>query len=398
MPTVRRPLTDVTIRTASIPASGQAEIWDALIPGFGIRISAKGRKSFVLLFRCEGRARRLTLGPYPSLTLAAARARAHTALGEVANGGDPATVRSAERRRPTGESFEALVGEFIERYARPRNRDWQETERILRREFATRWAIRAVGSIKKTEVTDAIDRIVKRGSPGSAARSFSIIRRFFNWCVERGVLEVSPCHALRSPAAPVSRDRVLSDDELRGVWQAAGTIGYPFGHIVQLLALTAQRKSEVAGAQWAEIDEKDSLWMLQRDRTKSKRQHVVPLSPAALRIMGSVPRVDDRLLFPSIGGCGSVSGFSKWKSRIDEISGIPDWRLHDLRRTTATGLARLGVAPHVVERILNHTTGTLGGVAGIYNRFQYLPEMRAALELWAEHIAKLVSTVKPTEA
>jgi len=386
----RRPLTDIAIRTAPIPDRGQVEIWDATIPGFGIRISARARKSFVLVYRAQGRARRLTIGPYPSVTLATARARAHTALGQIAAGADPATDKVVERRRPTAESFEALVDEFIEKYAKPRNRNWQETQRILRREFVPRWGIRAVGSIKKGEVTEAIDRMVKRGSPGAATRTFAIVRRFFNWCVERGVLEVSPCHLLRAPTAQNSRDRVLSDDEVCSVWKAAATIGYPYGHIVQLLVLTAQRKGEVAGLRWSEFDSSDKLWSLERERTKSKRQHVVPLSPAALDIIRSVPRIDQQLLFPSVIGKGLVSGFSKWKARLDEVSGVSDWRLHDLRRTAATGMARLCVAPHVIERVLNHTSGILGGVAGIYNRFQYVSEMRDALEHWATHVEALL--------
>jgi len=390
MRTARRPLTDITLRTAPIPARGQLEIWDVAVPGFGIRISAKGRKSFVLVYRAQGRARRLTIGRYPSVTLAEARARAHTALGQVAAGGDPACEKILERRRPTAESLEALCGDFIEKYARPRNRNWKETERILRREFVPRWGVRAVASIKKGEVIEAIDGIVKRGSPGGATRSFAILRRFFNWCVERGVLEVSPCHALRAPTTPLSRDRVLSDDELRSVWRAAASIGYPYGPIVQLLVLTAQRNGEVAGLQWSEIDDRDNLWLLPRERTKSKRQHVVPLGLAVLKIIRSVPRIDDRLLFPSMTGSGLVSGFSKWKARVDELSGVTGWHLHDLRRSAATGMARLGVAPHVIERVLNHTSGTFGGVAGIYNRFQYLSEMRDALERWATHVEALL--------
>jgi len=390
MARTRRPLTDVAIRKAPIPDRGQVEIWDAHIPGFGIRISAKGRKCFVLLYRSQSRPRRLTLGPYPGVSLAKARARAHAALGQVAEGSDPATDKMVERRKPTVEGFGMLVGEFIDKYARPRNRDWKETERTLRGEFERHWGNRAVSSIKKVEVSEAIDRIVERGSAGSAARRFATVRRFFNWCVERGVLEVSPCQALRAPVPPVSRDRVLDDDELRSVWNAAGAMGYPFGPVVHLLVVTAQRKGEVTHMEWVEINGQTAAWSLPRERTKSKRQHVVPLSSLALEIIANVPRLNDQLLFPSIDGTGVISGFSKWKDRLDELSGVSDWRLHDLRRTAATGMASLGVAPHVVERILNHTSGTLGGVAGIYNRFQYLPEMRIGLQRWAAHVGALI--------
>ncbi len=287
--------------------------------------------------------------------------------------------------------------EFIDKYARPRNRDWRETERVLTREFGTRWGRHAVGAITKNEVTGAIDSIVARGSPGSAARSFAIVRRFFNWCVERGTIEVSPCQGLRSPTAPNARERVLGDEELRAVWSASLAMGYPFGTVVQLLTLTAQRKGEVVGCEWSELDLKTGTWTIPAERNKSKRTHTVALSRLTSEIVETIPRLHERWLFPSEEGEGLISGFSKWKDRLDVASGVPEWRLHDLRRTAATGMARLGVAPHVIERILNHTTGILGGVAGIYNRFQYLPEMRAALELWAEHIAKVVSGSEPVK-
>ena len=316
----RRPLTDISIRKAPIPGQGQVEIWDAQIPGFGLRISAKGRKSFVLLYRHQGRPRRLTLGAYPGVTLAAARARAHAALGEVADGGDPGREKIEERRRPDVEGFEALIDEFIEKYAKPRNRGWRETERILRRDFLARWGNRAVSSIQKSEVTEIIDRIVKRGSPGSAERSFAILRRFFNWCVERGVLKISPCYGLRAPTAPAERDRVLNNSELRAVWVAASQIGYPYGPVVQLLTITAQRKSEVTGLRWSELDGDDALWSLERERTKSKRQHVVPLSKVATRIVATIACINDKRLFPSVAGSDVISGFSKWKARLDELS------------------------------------------------------------------------------
>lgn len=386
-----RVLNDVMIRTARCPEKGQKEIWDAQIPGFGVRISQGGTKCFVLMYYAQGRRRRFTLGRYPSLTLAKARAQAHGALEKIASGEDPSAKKSEARRRLTAESFDRLVEEFIEKYAQQRNRGWQETRRILTREFGTRWGSHAVGDITKRDVTAAIDSIVQRGSPGSAMRSFAILRRFFNWCAERGVVDVSPCQGLRTPVAATSRDRVLTDAELRAIWNASETMGYPFGQVVQLLILSAQRKGEVIGAQWNEVDLKAAVWTLAAERTKSKRKHSVPLSSFVVDIVQTLPRIDDALLFPSNGGSGPISGFSKWKERLDAASAVSEWRLHDLRRTAATGMASLGVAPHVIERILNHTTGTLGGVAGVYNRFQYLPEMRDALEGWAEHVRKLAS-------
>jgi integrase len=160
---------------------------------------------------------------------------------------------------------------------------------------------------------------------------------------------------------------------------------------VRLLILTAQRLREVAGMRWADIRHEEAVWSLSAENTKSARAHDVPLSELAMRVIASTPRVSDELLFPARGREQMISGFSKWKAALDEAAGIADWRLHDLRRTAATGMARLGVEPHIIERVLNHATGTLGGVTGIYNRFHYLPAMRDALDLWAKHIEDLIS-------
>lgn len=203
-------------------------------------------------------------------------------------------------------------------------------------------------------------------------------------------MDANPCAEIRAPAPHQSRDRVLSDAELASVWRACERVGYPFGSIVRLLILTAQRPSEVAGMLWSELDLTARTWSIPAAKTKSNRAQVVPLVSQAIELIRVMPRLRGDLIFPAVGSHGrSFSGFSKAKRRIDQIAGVSGWTLHDLRRTAASGLARLGVAPHVVERILNHTTGTLGGVAGVYDRFGYLPEMRVALEQWALHVDRM---------
>ena len=383
-----RLLTDLLIRQARAPARGQVEIWDDQLRGLALRVSQGGTKSFVIMYYFRGRHRRMTLGRYPSLTLAGARADAARALQVVAEGGDPA-LKSATRGNDTRDGFAARADEFVQKYARLRNRGWRETQRILEREFVATWDRTPVESISKKDVIEVIDRIVARGSPGSAGRCLAIIRKFFNWCIERGLIATSPCLGLRAPVPVGRRDRVLSDNELTRVWRASEAIGYPYGKAVQLLVLTGQRKGEVIGAKWEEFDFASGTWTIDAARNKSNRQHVVPLSSLALDIIKTMPRVHEAWLFPSISDAGVVSGFSKWKDRLDERSGVSNWRLHDLRRSTATGMASLGVSPHVIERILNHTGGILGGVAGIYNRFQYLPEMRRGLDSWASHVRSL---------
>ena len=175
--------------------------------------------------------------------------------------------------------------------------------------------------------------------------------------------------------------------ELRAIYEEAGKVGYPFGTIVRLLILTAQRRGEVSGLEWSELGLAAGVWTLPAARSKNGRSHALPLSPAALGLLRDVPRLSDRFIFPARGSdTTTFSGWSKAKKELDSATGVADWTLHDLRRSTATRIASLGVAPHIVERILNHAGGTFAGVAGVYNRFEYTDEMRAALSLWESHL------------
>ena len=390
-------LTDVAIKNLASPERGQVEIWDPRIPGFGVRVSHAGTKAFVLVYRFNGRSRRLTLGRYPTLKLADARALAQEALRALAHNEDPAAKKVRARRSAAADGFEGFVSRFVEMYARPKNRSADETERLLRREFVSAWGNRPIGEIGKHDVLSVLDGLMRVEKHTTANRSLAAIRKLFNWAVERGMLEQSPCTGIRAPAKTVKRERVLTDEELKIVWACAEEMGYPYGHLVHLLVLTAQRLGEVAGMRWVDINREQALWSLSSEQTKSARMHDVPLPAMAMRIIATIPRVSDELVFPARGRDNVISGFSKWKMRLDQAAGIEEWRTHDLRRTAATGLARLKVSPHVIERILNHTTGTLGGVAGIYNRFQYIPEMRAAFELWAEHVGTLMRAQEHTE-
>ncbi|MFN0218244.1 MAG: tyrosine-type recombinase/integrase [Hyphomicrobium sp.] len=388
---VGQPLTDIAIRKLKSTGGGRVEIWDSKIPGFGLRAAERGTKSFVLVYRYRGRPRRLTLGRYPTLSLAAARQKATEALRSVGDGSDPQAAKESDRNP---DRFEDAVAAFVEQYCRRHNRasTMKETERELRNRFVTRWANRDVREISKQDVLDVLDGVVAQGLPSAANHALAVVRKFFNWAVERGLVEQSPCLTVKKPARVGTRERVLTEEELAHVWNAARVMGYPFGPLVQLLMLTAQRRNEVAGMRWRRVDTRESLWSLPAELTKSNRAHSVPLAAIAIEVITACPRLHDELIFPSSGADGTTfSGFSKCKARLDAASGVTDWTLHDLRRTAATHMARLGVAPHVVERILNHTGGALGGVAGIYNRFAYQPEMRAALELWALHVQGLGS-------
>ncbi|WP_425416969.1 tyrosine-type recombinase/integrase [Oricola indica] len=390
-------LTDALVRNAKPEVDRQFEIWDGRVSGFGLRVSPSGTKAFVLVYRHAGRPKRMTLGRYPDLSLAEARSRAFEAKGMIASGIDPKPAKPVEESRD--HSFVSVVGDFIERHAKRKTRSWQQTEQILHREFVSVLGKQSIEEIEKRDVARILDGIVDRGSPSAANHAFRIIRKFFNWCVEQGLVDVSPVMGLKPPAKSVDRDRVLSDNEVARIWIASDQVPYPYGTIVKLLLLTGQRRDEVVSMRRDELDLDNAHWTIAAERTKNGKPNEVPLSPQAVQLLRDAPEWVSEFVFPARGRPErSFSGFSKSKKALDAASGVTDWRLHDLRRTLATGLARLGTDPHVVEHILNHQTGTLSQVARIYNRHSYLPEKREALCKWADHIEGIVAKARTAES
>jgi integrase len=249
-----------------------------------------------------------------------------------------------------------------------------------------------------------VDRIIARGSAVQANRSLARLRALFNWAIEKDRLAASPVARMKVPTQEQARDRVLSDDELRWFWVSCDDVGWPFGPLLKLLLLTAQRRDEVATMTWSDLNLDKRVWTIPRHKAKNDRAHEVQLSDAALAVVRSLPQVGDALVFTTTGET-PLSGFSKSKRRLDAAmlgakraatgahkdDAIPGWTLHDLRRTAATGMARLNIPPHVVDKVLNHVSGTIRGVAAVYNRFAYLDERRAALEAWGRYVEKLVT-------
>jgi integrase len=381
-------LTELSVRALKAAPHGRLELWDGRVPGFGVRVSPKGTKTFVLLYRCNGRSRRLSLGRYPMTSLAHARKQAMMALGDLARGIDPGKSAGVTPHRP----FDATVDLFVRTYCGQHNREStrRETERLLKARFVSHWGSRDLGSVGTRDILAILDKAIEDGLPSAANHALATIRLFFNWCVDRGLLESNPCGRLKMPGKKVSRDRVLSDDELARIWRAAGLLGFPFGTLVRLLLLTGQRRSEVAGMRWRDLDLREGLWHLPGTLTKNGVGHVVPLVPMVVALLQQAPRLDDEFVFPARAEKGRpLSGFSKSKARLAQLANVDAFTLHDFRRTAATGLASLGVAPHVIERLLNHVTGTLGGVAGVYNRYRYRDEVRQGLLMWTNHLVGL---------
>lgn len=382
-------LTDAAITRIKPPTSGRMEISDTTLLGFRLRVTQTDVKSFSLITRYRGNQIRVNCGKYPMASLAEARQTARDALAAVERGEDPREERR-QRRESTGDLIEDVVADFIarhvERNSRPRYAT--ETRRMFETYILSRWSGRTFQSITRRDVLDLLDDIVDDGKAITANRVLAAIKKLYSWALERDILEASPVAAIKPPSKENERDRVLSDDELADLWNGCEEMGYPFGPFIQMLLVTAQRRNEVAMMRWSDIDLEAGVWTLPREIVKANRSHEVPLSSIAMGILTDLPEIDD-LVFSSGRKVGRpLSGFSRTKARIDELSGVKDWRLHDLRRSAGSNMARIGVAPFTISRVLNHAEG---GVTRIYARHGYLDEKRDALDRWSRRLQDIVT-------
>jgi integrase len=365
--------------------------WDAGCPGFGVKVTPKGRKVFIVLYRTAGagsKLRKYTIGPYGRVTLHQARVAAQRVFAAKLEGRDPAAEKREAKRRVVADQVEDLLEMFIAQRL-SQNRSGGEISRLLRREVGKPWADRSIHEITKRDVVEVVSAIEQRGAPVAANKTLKSIKTFLRWCVGRAVLDQSPAEGVPLPAKEVARDRVLDDEELARVILAARQIGGPYGGIVEFLALTGQRREEVARLPWEELDLARRIWTIPKSRTKNAKAHVVHLSEQSLAVLTRADR-NSALVF-SLLGTKPFREFSRAKRRLDQLSGVAGWRLHDLRRTCVSGMARLGIAPHVADRILNHQSGTISGVAAVYQRHEFLSERQEALERWGTHVAHIVA-------
>ena len=387
------------------PGTTRREVPDGHTRGLFFVLQPSGAASWALRYRFAGRPKKLTLGPYPAIDIKTARQRAAEAIQAVARGDDPGEAKQAakaEARKaaePQDKGFiESVTAQFIQRYAarNTKEKTCRETERILHREVLGAWRGRELASITRAEVHELLDGIVDRGATVQANRVLAALRRMCGWAVERGIIAASPCAGVRAPALEQNRDRVLSDEEIVKLWAALDKIGWPFGPGAKLLLLTGARREEVTSMTWSEIDLEARTWTIPKERAKNGVAHEVPLSDQAVQILKALPAVAHLKGAPAFvfttTGKTAVSGWSRAKTQIDrELPAVPAWTLHDLRRTAASGMAGLGIAPHVVEAVLNHKSGSIKGVAAVYNRYNYKDEKRGALAAWGRKVEALTT-------
>jgi len=381
-------LTDRKVARTRPPKSGRLDLWDEEMPGFGLRISPAGRRSWQVMYRIEGRKRRLTLGTFPALPLEVARNAARATLRQVAKGDDPAAERAAARG--TENSFADFARAYVERHAKRNKRSWRAEASMIERHLVPTWGRRPVDTVRRRDVIEMVERICAQGHPYSANRCLSLLRAMFAWGVEVDLVQATPVVRVAAPAREVRRRRVLDDDELAALWRAWDAMAWPFGPMFKIVLLTAQRRGQVAAMRLNDIGFANQVWTVPHGGGVAGHAHEIPLSSHVLEIMTSLPRNGSGFMFPARGRPGRhVSGFSKAAQRATRLSGVADWRCEDLRRSAAAGMVARGTPAPVVRQLLDSVA--LPTVAGVEAgpTVGSVDDLRNAFEAWGEHVRAL---------
>jgi integrase len=431
-----KPLTAATVQKYARHPDKRRIIRDAGARSLFLVIAPTGHKSWMMRFRTTGgRIGKLVLGPVDlsgrelkddpeigqPLTLAAARQLAAEVLRQRALGHDPVADHKARKLRQravvqdaASNTFGAAAQDFITKYSRQRVRRWREQARLLGLRptaeglelisggLAQRWADKPLAQIDGHDIHQVVAETRERGAPGLKRRSdglsesraraiLSCLSRMFRWLVQHRRAETNPCAGVHRPEAPKARERVLINDEIKAFWLATDALAKPFAAVLRLLLLSGCRLKEIAALRWEELSADGTQINLPGTRTKNHRPHVVPLAPLAQTIIAETTRIADCPYVFTTNGKAPVAIGSKIKNKLDAEMDLPAWRIHDLRRTAVTGMAELGIRPDVIELCVNHVSGTRGGIAGVYNRSELLPERRLALERWAVQVQGIVS-------
>ena len=430
------PREKISKRTVDAAEPGDRDyfVWDTAFTGFGLKVTPRGRKVYVYQYRmpAPGEAAktsptRYTIGKHGTITPDEARKVAEKLAGMVANGVDPraqdkarlAEAREAKRAateqaRLEGElAFSTYADRWLDHYENEKSRrasSVRQAKLIVENHLRPALGAKPMPHIGRTELQPILDAIpAKRKAMRRAVFAYASI--LFGWAMRRGDIAANPLATMEKPVAPPPRERVLTDAEVKLIWQAAQDLAAPFDAFVRLLLLTGQRRSEVSGMAWGELDRDSATWTIPVDRAKNKAANIVPLSAIVLAEVDALAQKalggvfsSERPVWPETGlvltttGTTPISGISKAKAKLDsEMTKLADgepiepWRFHDIRRTVATGLQRLGVRLEVTEAALHHLSGSRAGIVGVYQRHEWKDEKRAAFEAWATHVDAIVS-------
>jgi integrase len=407
MPKIR--LTDLSLKrvTAQLPATGRVDYFDLTLPAFGIRVSSTGVASWFLFYRVDGKQVRDIIGRFPKKSLTTARQEARDKLELIERGRDPrqedARQRAQEARR-RAETFGSVADQYHTAHLAKLSRG-EELWKRVQDDLLPAWKDLPIRDLGRGAVMTILDAIEKDKGAYARNRRLALIRNLLNFALDRELVDANVAARLKMLDEP-ARERTLSDAEVVEIWQATAVLSQAFGGFVRMLLLTGQRRREVSNMAWREVDEADALWILPPERMKAGLTHEVPLAPAAMAILNELPKSDERGTYTfSTGRRGDVpvSGFNAVKEQIDahilearqaadpKAKAMPDWRLHDLRRTMRSGLSRLRIPSHIAERVLAHVPG---GIQATYDRFEYRDEKRHALEAWAAYVLGVVNPAR----
>lgn len=374
---MKREITQLLYDRITPPKEGRITITDKHLPGLYLRVSASGAKSWSTMYQVGGKQIKETLGTIPNV--ADARRRALESREKAQTGINPILEHKEFAAQQAANTVAGAVIRYLDHCQRDlKPKTVRGYRQIFEHDIVPAWGSRQLAEITKADVlvmlndkAGARERPRKGRTDGAgvqANRVLTRLRTFFRWCVDHDLIAVDPSMGVRKPVKERAGERVLDDDELRRFWAVTERMNrgrVVFGSLFRLMLLTAQRETEVAGMRWSEIDLGNRRWTIPAARTKNGKPHVVHLSEIVIDVLNGLSREDGADLLFSGTGRTSASGFSKQKAKLDAEMGVPDWTLHDLRRTATTGMARLGIAPHVADRVLNHTAGTIHGVAGL---------------------------------
>lgn len=377
MPTSR--LTDTAVRALPSPPNGQVTYWDATMPGFGVRVSQGGSKAFIVVHGTERR--RFTLGRFPTISLKQARDEAKKMQASLTLG---------LLKRQTSPIYTDALALFLDACAQKnRARTVADYRRLLTTHFA--FGRKRLDEISRADIQGKLNRL--KATPSEQRHAFVVAKIFFNWAAREEYIENSPIASMRPPSRPTVRERVLRPEELVELFRKAGDQPYPFGSIVQLLILTGQRRGEIAALQWAWINREDRLITMPSSFTKNHRTHVLPYGDRVAAIIDTLPETGEYVFSGRTKKALHFNGWGKCKQSLDDtLAGVEAYVLHDLRRTFSSTMAQIGTPIHVTEKLLNHVSGTISGVAAIYNQHTYIDEMRLAISAYDAHLGELLKS------